>query len=63
MVLGERKGLQSRGPAERMETDNFRKYEVGGTLYNAPEIWQVRNSQDSKGEILDEMPDSGGGNI
>ena len=28
------------------------------TLQNAPETWEVRDSQDSKGGILDEMPDS-----
>jgi hypothetical protein len=30
----------------------------GGALQNAPESWKVRVSQDSKGGILDEMPDS-----
>jgi hypothetical protein len=32
--------------------------EVGGwvTLQKAPETWEVRDSQDSKGETLDEMP-------
>ena len=29
-----------------------------GTLQNAPETWEVRDSQDSKGGTLDEMPDS-----
>ena len=28
------------------------------TLQNTPEIWEVRESQDSKGGILDGMPDS-----
>ena len=27
-------------------------------LQNAPETWEVRDSQDSKGGTLDEMPDS-----
>jgi hypothetical protein len=26
------------------------------TLQNAPETWEVRDSQDSKGRTLDEMP-------
>ena len=32
--------------------------EVGGgrTLQNVPETWEVRESQESKVEILDEMP-------
>jgi hypothetical protein len=30
-----------------------------GTLQNAPETWEVRDSQDSKGGTLDKMPDSG----
>ena len=30
----------------------------GGTLQNAPETWEVRDSQDSKGGTLDEVPDS-----
>ena len=29
-----------------------------GSLQNAPETWELRDSQDSKGGILDEMPDS-----
>ena len=32
--------------------------EVGGTTQNAPEILEVRDSQDSKGETLEEMPNS-----
>jgi hypothetical protein len=31
---------------------------VAGILQNAPETWEVRDSQDSKGGTLDEMPDS-----
>jgi hypothetical protein len=36
-------------------------WELGGgeTLYNVPETWEVRDSQDSKGGTLDEMPNSG----
>ena len=41
-----------------METGSLGRYEVGGTLQNAPETWEVRDSQDSKGGSLDEMPDS-----
>ena len=37
---------------------NRQLQEVGGTLQNAPETWEVRDSQDSKGGTLDEMPDS-----
>jgi hypothetical protein len=37
---------------------NLRKQEVGGTPQNAPETWELRNSLDSKGGILDETPDS-----
>jgi hypothetical protein len=33
--------------------------EVGGTTQNAPEILEVRDSQDSKGETLEEMPNIG----
>ena len=29
-----------------------------GTLQNVPETWEVRDSQDSKGGTLDEMPNS-----
>jgi hypothetical protein len=32
---------------------------LGGILQNVPETWEVRDSQDSKGEILGEMPYSG----
>jgi hypothetical protein len=46
------------GPGEIMETGNLRREEVGGTLQNAPETWEVRDSQDSKGRTLDEMPNS-----
>jgi hypothetical protein len=30
------------------------------TLQNAPKTWEVRDSQESKGGTLDEMPDSRG---
>jgi hypothetical protein len=33
------------------------KWEVGDPL--VPETWEVRNSQDSKGRTLDEMPKNG----
>jgi hypothetical protein len=29
-----------------------------GNLQNAPETWEMNNSQDLKGGTLDEMPDS-----
>ena len=41
-----------------METGNLRRWEVGRTFQNVPETWEVRDSQDSKGGTLDEMPDS-----
>ena len=41
-----------------MLTGNPRKKEVVGSLKNVPETWEVRDSQDSKGGTLDEMPDS-----
>ena len=31
---------------------------IGGTLQNAPETWEVKDSQDSKGGTLEELPDS-----
>jgi len=34
-----------------------------GTLQNVPETWEVRDSQDSKGGTLDEMPMVGNGNL
>jgi hypothetical protein len=44
-----------------METGNLGKQEVGGTLQNAPETWEVRDSKDSKGGILDECTTVGRG--
>ena len=41
-----------------METGKFRRKEVGGTLQITPETWEVRDSQDSKGETLDEILNS-----
>jgi hypothetical protein len=40
---------------------NRQLQEIGGwgTLQNAPQTWEVRNSQDSKGGILDKIPDRG----
>jgi hypothetical protein len=40
-----------------METYNLRRY--GGALQNAPESCDVRDTQESKGGTLDEMPSSG----
>jgi hypothetical protein len=39
-----------------METGELQRQMVGGTLQNAPETWEVRNSQDPK--TSDEMPNS-----
>jgi hypothetical protein len=36
-----------------METGNLRRKEVGGTFQNAPETWEIRDFQDSKGGTLD----------
>jgi hypothetical protein len=36
-----------------METSSF-----GGTLQNAPEVWEVKDPQYSKEGTLDEMPNS-----
>jgi hypothetical protein len=38
-----------------METGHLRKSEFGGTHQNAPENWQVTESQDSKRGTLDEL--------
>jgi hypothetical protein len=48
----------SEGQAERMQTGYLRKYEVGGTLQNAPETWELRDSQNLKGGTLDEITDT-----
>jgi hypothetical protein len=40
-----------------MDTGNLR--EEGETLQNVSETHEVRDSQDSKGETLDEMPPRG----
>ena len=42
---------------------NMQSRGVGGgrSLYKVPEIWEVRDSQDSKGRTLDKMPNSGEG--
>ena len=39
------------------KNENSQLWEVGGggTLQNVPEAWEVRDSQDSKGGILDEI--------
>ena len=42
-----------------MEIGNLWRWEVGRTFQNVPETWEVRDSQDSKGGTLDEMPNSG----
>jgi hypothetical protein len=41
-----------------METGNLGSEDVVRTLQNAPEIWEVRVSQNSKGGTLEEMPNS-----
>jgi hypothetical protein len=44
------------GPPEKMETGKLRRWEVSETFQNISETWEVRDSQDSKGGTLDEMP-------
>jgi hypothetical protein len=41
-----------------MEKATLGNRRLGGTLQYTPETWLVRDSQDSKGGTLDEMPDS-----
>jgi hypothetical protein len=41
-----------------METGNIRREEVGGTLQNVPETWEVKDFQESKGGTFDEILDS-----
>lgn len=44
-----------------MEICNLRRCVCGlvvGTLQNVPEAWEVRESQDSKGGTLNEVPSS-----
>ena len=41
-----------------METGNLQRKEVVGILQYVSGTWGVRDSQDSKGEALDEVPDS-----
>jgi hypothetical protein len=38
-----------------MKTRNLRRSEVGGTLQNVPESWEVRDSQDWKRGTLEDM--------
>jgi hypothetical protein len=44
----------------RRRNGNWQPQEIRdwGIHQNAPETWQVRDSQESKGRTLDEMPDS-----
>ena len=41
-----------------MKTGNLGRSDVGGNLQNAPETWEVKDPQDSKGRTFDEMFDS-----
>jgi hypothetical protein len=59
LLLGGGIGLKPGGLAERMETSSLSGREVGGTLQNVPETWELRDSQNSKGGTLHEMFYSG----
>ena len=54
-------GGRSEALRTRRKNGNRQPQEVGGggTLQNVPETWEVRDSQNSKGGTLDEMPYSG----
>ena len=45
-------------PAEKTKTGNLGRWEIGATLQNTQETWEVIDYQDENGETLDEMPDS-----
>jgi hypothetical protein len=47
------KGLKPCGASRK---NGNREAGGGGPLQNVPEAWQVRDSQGSNGETLDEMP-------
>jgi len=51
----------SEAPRASSRSGNVQSQEAGGgrTLQNAPETWEMRESQDSKGGTLDKMPNSG----
>jgi hypothetical protein len=53
LVLGEGKGL---GASRKNGNRQSQEIEGWGTLQNAPETWEVRDSQESKGGTLNEMP-------
>ena len=44
-------------PVILSDRNNYR-YEIGEIPQNAPETWEVRDSQDSQEGTFDEMPDS-----
>jgi hypothetical protein len=48
-------------PRGSRKNENRQHQEVGGrvSVYDVPETWEMRNSQDSKGGTVDEMPNSG----
>ena len=60
MVFGGGGGNRIEALRAIRENENRQPQEVGCwvTLQNVPETWEVRDSQDSKGGTLDEMPDS-----
>jgi hypothetical protein len=54
-------GKKDQNPEGQQKEWKQAPWEVGGrlTIQNVPETEEVRDSQDSKGGTLDEMPDSG----
>jgi hypothetical protein len=53
-------GERTKALRDSRKNGNSQPQEVGGggPLQNVTETWEVRNSQDSKGGTLDEIPDS-----
>ena len=54
MVLGEGKGLKSLRASRKK--GNMQPQEVGGWGDPPEYTWEAKDSQDSKGGVLDEMP-------
>jgi hypothetical protein len=57
-VLGEGNGLKPWDQQKEWKQATMGNRRLGGTLQNAPETWEMRDSQDSKEGTLDEMPDT-----
>jgi hypothetical protein len=46
-----------------MEIGHLRSWEVGGTLQNSSDTWELTDSWYSKGGTLNEMPNHGEGGL